>query len=165
MEAKESMKDYLTEVCSEKLINFIEDTNTDAESNLSLLDGAEGSCFDDFFDVGLDSFSKWAASKARSKNPLLGNVVYACTQFAVLEAAENIFHYGSGFTKLDLSGFTLKEILDIVKKIADDVEVILNAPQKETVSNFEATITMIKHDANEEAYDNLKLVKGRVKKK
>ena len=34
MEAKESMKDYLTEVCSEKLINFIEDTNTDAESNL-----------------------------------------------------------------------------------------------------------------------------------
>ena len=64
----------------------------------------------------------------------------------------------SGFTKLDLSGFTLKEILDIVKKIADDVEVILNAPQKETVSNFEATITMIKHDANEEAYDKLKLV-------
>ena len=34
MEAKESMKDFLTEVCSEKLINFIEDTNTDAESNL-----------------------------------------------------------------------------------------------------------------------------------
>ena len=69
MEAKESMKDFLTEVCSEKLINFIEDTDTDAESNLSLLDGAEGSCFDDFFDVGLDSFSKWAASKARHSVP------------------------------------------------------------------------------------------------
>ena len=65
----------------------------------------------------------------------------------------------SGFTKLDLSGFTLKEILAIVKKIAEDVEVILNAPQKETVSHFEATISMIKHGANEEAYDNLKLVK------
>merc|ERR1712131_16178 len=109
-------------------------------------------------DDGLESFSNWLATKASSKYPKLSKVAYTCTQFAVLEAAENIFHCGAGFTKLDFSGFTLKEILDIVKKIADDVEILLNAPQKETVLHFETTINMIKRGFNEKAYDKLKLV-------
>ena len=139
-EAKDIVKNYCINVSTEQIQKFGSDN-----VNFS----------NQFIDVGVEKFSEWISSKA---NPKLAKFTYVCAQFAILEAAENIFHYGAGFTKLDLTGFTLKQILDIVKKIANDVEVILNAPQKETVLHFQSIINMIQHDRNEEAYDKLKLV-------
>ena len=43
--------------------------------------------------------------------------IYYLTTVAVLETAENVLNIGSGFTKLDTTGFTLAHIKKIVENI------------------------------------------------
>ena len=89
---------------------------------------------------GVEKFNDWMISRANKNNQKPSNISYVCSKFAILEASENIFVSGIGLKKLDLNGFNLKMILEILRKIGDDVEVILNAPQKEAVLHFQTFV-------------------------
>ena len=112
-------------------------------------------------DDGVEKFNDWMISRANKSNQKPSNISYVCSQFAILEASDNIFLSWSGLKKHDLKhdqGFNLKNILEILRKIGDDVEVILNAPQKETVLHFQTFVSMTENDSIEDAYEILKLV-------
>ena len=91
-------------------------------------------------DAGVEKFNNWMISRAKKNKQVSSNISYVCSQFAILEASENIFVSGIGLKKLDLNGFNLKMILEILRKIGDNVEVILNAPQKEAVLHFQTFV-------------------------
>ena len=60
--------------------------------------------------------------------------------FAVLEFAQNVLNVGSGFTKMDLSGITLMQIKETVKRIEGKVDTLLEAPLKKAPMHFESAI-------------------------
>merc|ERR1719300_864221 len=103
----------------------------------------------------VDSFSKLIGLKIAKRNESMGKLSYMVSNYAILEVAENVFHIGSGFTKLDLTGFTLSRILDIVKSIEEKINIFFDSPQKKTVRHFKSAMIRIEENLYEEAYEKL----------
>ena len=77
------------------------------------------------------------------------------TTYAVLEIAENVFNVGSGFTKLDMRGFTLNKIKKIVESIEEKMDIILRTPLKIALDYLTSATTLLMQDIYEDAYDKL----------
>ena len=105
-----------------------------------------------------EALNYWLSSKVSSDNLPVQKLSFLCTNFCALEAAENLFNVGSGFAKLDFTGFTLDKILDIVKDIQSKMNVLLKAPLGETVLHFRTTLNLIMAEKYKNAYEKLKLV-------
>ena len=80
------------------------------------------------------------------------------TTYAVLEIAENVFNVGSGFTKLDMRGFTLNKIKKIVESIEEKMDIILRTPLKIALDYLTSATTLLMQDIYEDAYDKLETV-------
>ena len=106
-----------------------------------------------------EALNYWLSSKVSSDNLPVQKLSFLCTNFCALEAAENLFNVGSGFAKLDFTGFTLDKILDIVMDIQSKMNVLLKAPLGETVLHFRTTMNLIMADNYKNAYETLKLIK------
>ena len=78
--------------------------------------------------------------------------IYYLTTVAVLETAENVLNIGSGFTKLDTTGFTLAHIKKIVENIEKKVDVILDTPMKLALDYSQSVILMITNYSYENAH-------------
>ena len=75
------------------------------------------------------------------------SATYIFTTFAVLEAAE-LIGLGAGFTKLDMTGFTLAQIKKTVESIEKKVDVILSTPMKMSWDYLKRLITQIEMTNN-----------------
>ena len=80
------------------------------------------------------------------------------TTFAVLETAEHVFNVGSGFTKLDMTGFTLNRIQSIVENIEKKMDILLKTPFKKALDYLKSAITFITKQMYEEAFHKLDTV-------
>ena len=80
------------------------------------------------------------------------------TTFAVLETAEHVFNVGSGFTKLDMTGFTLNRIKSIVENIEKKMDILLKTPFKKALDYLKSAITFITKQMYEEAFHKLDTV-------
>ena len=77
------------------------------------------------------------------------------TTYAVLETAEHVFNVGSGFTKLDMTGFTLNRIKNIVESIEKKIDIVLKAPLKKALDYLKSAVTFITQQMYEEAFHKL----------
>ena len=84
--------------------------------------------------------------------------IYYLTTVAVLETAENVLNIGSGFTKLDTTGFTLAHIKKIVENIEKKVDVILDTPMKLALDYSQSVVLMMMNHSYENAHETLKKV-------
>ena len=75
----------------------------------------------------IEDFSSWVSERVafKSKSAEVQPVIYILTNFAILETAQHVFSIGSGFTSLDMSGFTLTQILQTVQRIEAKVDTML----------------------------------------
>ena len=84
--------------------------------------------------------------------------IYYLTTVAVLETAENVLNIGSGFTKLDTTGFTLAQIKKIVKNIEEKVDVLLDTPMKLALDYSQSVILKMINKSYKSAQETLKKV-------
>ena len=80
------------------------------------------------------------------------------TTFAVLETAEQVFNVGSGFTKLDMTGFTLNRIKNIVESIEKKIDIVLKTPLKKALDYLQSAVTFITQQMYKEAFHKLDIV-------
>ena len=94
-------------------------------------------------DVGLpgvtNEFALWLSDKLGGGEKSQ-YTIYFLTTVAVLETAENVLNIGSGFTKLDTTGFTLAHIKKIVENIEKKVDVILDTPMKLALDYIQSVV-------------------------
>ena len=96
-------------------------------------------------------FSEWLGKKVGGKNKHRRNLTMIITSFALLEFGQNVLNIGSGFTKMDLSGITLKQIKETVQRIEEKVDRLLETPLKNAKEHFDFAITRVTHGVNKEA--------------
>ena len=91
----------------------------------------------------VEEFSSWLGKKVGGKNENLQSFTMIISTFAVLEFAQNVLNVGSGFTKMDLSGITLMQIKETVKRIEGKVDKMLEAPLKKAKMHCEAQALLL----------------------
>ena len=100
----------------------------------------------------VDEFTSWLGKKVGGRNEHLQSFTIIVSTFAVLEVAQNVLNVGSGFTKMELSGITLMQIKETVKRIEGKVDRMLEAPLKNAKMHCDSAITRISHKRMEDAY-------------
>ena len=128
---------------SEKLGKWL---STSVSKNVKLLE--DSSCIEDF--------SSWVSEEvaSKTKNAKYQSVIYMITNFAILETAQHVFNIGSGFTKADMTGFTLKQILETVQKIDENVDKMLKEPLNSAIKYFRIAVTEIESENFKDAYNS-----------
>ena len=96
-------------------------------------------------------FSDWLGKKVGGQKKHLRSVTMIITSFALLEFGQNVLNISSGFTKMDLSGITLKQIKETVQRIEEKVDRLLETPLKNAKEHFDFAITRVTHDDNKDA--------------
>ena len=96
-------------------------------------------------------FSEWLGKKVGGPKKHLRSLTMIITSFALLEFGQNVLNIGSGFTKIDLSGITLKQIKETVQRIEEKVDKLLETPLKDAKEHFDSAITRVTNDENKEA--------------
>ena len=91
-----------------------------------------GDCLDKSVEALADALTKGIGRKAPEGFSRSG--LYLVSKFAVLEAAEAI-GIGTGFTRGDVTGFTLKRILETLVDVQKGVNTMLAAPLKMAITN------------------------------
>ena len=70
--------------------------------------------------------------------------------------AEHVLGIGKGFTKIDMTAFTLFQIKTIVKRIEKKLDKILETPLNMAIDNFGSAMNLIINGEFKDAYDTLK---------
>ena len=78
--------------------------------------------------------------------------------YAILEIAENVIGVGTGFAKFDMTGLTLSQIKESIKRIEGKIDVLLETPLKLAKDRFRAAMNMIIHKDLKKAYETLNTV-------
>ena len=105
---------------------------------------------------GAESFSFWLTGKLGIENEHVRTAATIASTYAVLEIAENVVGVGSGFVKMDMSGLTLAQIKESLKKIEGKINIILETPLKQAKDRFRAALNMIIHKDQKKAFNELK---------
>ena len=106
----------------------------------------------------IEDFSSWVSEQAafQTKNSKLQPAIYILTNFAILETAQHVFSIGSGFTSLDMTGFTLAQILKTVQRIEAKVDTMLKEPLNSAIDYFNTAMSEIENDSYDDAYKSFK---------
>ena len=103
----------------------------------------------------IKAFSNIVAKKIGSKNDSrTEGILTMISTFAILEFGQNVLNIGSGFTKMDLSGLTIAQIKQTVKKIEESVDKLLQAPLKNAKTYFDSALSKVSNECSDDAYDN-----------
>ena len=105
---------------------------------------------------GAQSFSFWLTGKLGIENEHVRTAATVASTYAVLEIAENVIGVGTGFAKMDMTGLTLAQIKESIKRIEGKIDIILEAPLKQAKDRFRAALNMISHKNQKKAFDTLK---------
>ena len=109
--------------------------------------------FSDSFGDITEKISETIALK--HQNTTAQSVIYYVTNYAILETAQHVFNIGSGFTKLDTTGFTLAQIMQIVKRIEAKVDKMLKEPLNTAIYFFNSAMREIENKRPKDAYNSL----------
>ena len=119
------------------------------EENEDLLDAS--------FELLFGDISEWVSAKIalKNKNGTVRKITYFLTNYAILEAAHHVLGVGCGFGKLDMSGFTLAQILEIVKRIETKVDKMIKEPLNTAIDFFTDAMREIQNECPKDAYNTL----------
>ena len=108
-----------------------------------------------------ENLSSWVSEKLalKHKNASLQPIIYIISNYALLETAQHVFNIG--FIKLDMTGFTLKQIQETVQRIEAKVDTMLKEPLNSAIDFFTCAMLEIENESFKDAYENFKDVIGK----
>jgi len=104
---------------------------------------------------GLDivpAVSRWLSEKLGGECEVREQAIQLIATYAVLETAEHVFNVGSGFVKMDVTGFTLNRIKNIAESIEEKMDIVLGTPIKLAFTFLNDAMDMFIRGSYEEAY-------------
>ena len=112
----------------------------------------------DALDV-VQNFSSWVGKESKHSNP-----TKLLTTYAILEVAQHLFNMGAGFTRADLTSFTMKAILETVQRVEENINTLLKEPLNSAIEYFLTAIREIKNGSLQDGYKSFSDVIGNATK-
>ena len=128
----------------ESVLSFNLESLSLEDTNASFLDAVSKFVNIDSGDV-IEQVSNALASQLglHQKSDKAQTAVYIFSKIALLELAENVFNIGSGFSRLDLTAFTIMLIMKIAMRIEEKLDIIMDTPLQIAIKNFKTSMNLI----------------------